>query len=145
VAGVPNFNQLTYFKLRALSFNNNPQFSSLPAFVPNLTVPGWSVAQQTQSPYVSAMPIQSQNLYDHSSFDPNNLAYPFPVENSHPEAYTHQYWDMDTGDFGNGMTQMQYEESLRNMETDGMEGIQTMISHTLAAFTPQHPPSKPSY
>lgn len=126
-------------------YRSNVQFTALPAFTPNLTVPDWSAPQPSQMMYSTA-PMQSQNPYAHSAFDPTNAAYPFPgildnkASGQQADAYTSQYWDMDTGDFGNGIDQVQYEELMQKMETDGMQDIQSMISHTLAAFAPRHPP-----
>jgi hypothetical protein len=135
-------------------YGANAQFGALPAFVPNLTVPGWSTAPpQPQMTYTSTAPLQSQNTYADASFNPTNPAYPFPASfeshdiNMQPDAYAPQYWDMDSGDFGSGLTQMQQEELMRSLETDGMEDIQSMITNTLAAITPKHPPppSRTSY
>lgn len=131
----------------------NAQFSSLPAFVPNLTVPGWSAPPQQHTAFTSTVPMESQNLYAHPSFDPNNAAYPFPASyennanNQQPDPYAPQYWDMDTGDFGSGLDQAQWGELAQKLETDGMEDIQSMISHTLAAMAPKRPPpsTAPSY
>jgi hypothetical protein len=80
------------------------------------------------------MQPQIQNPYSHPSFDPNNPAYPFPVtydgnaKNEQLE-YEPQYWDMDSGDFGSGLTQLQQEELMHSLETDGMEDIQSMIGN----------------
>jgi hypothetical protein len=49
------------------------------------------------------------------------------------------YWGMDTGSFGTGLNQMQQEELMRDLETVGMEDIQSMISATVAAITPKAP------
>lgn len=123
-------------------YSGNIQYTSLPAFTPNLTVPGWSAPQQPQMTYSTA----PGHPYAHPAFNPTNAAYPFPgmPENNapgqQPDAYIPQYWDMDTGDFGNGIDQLQYEELMQKMETDGMQDIQSMISHSLAAFAPPPPP-----
>ena len=54
--------------------------------------------------------------------------------NNSQNQYAPQYWDMDSGSFGTGLTQSQQEELMRSLETDGMEDIQTMITNSLAAF-----------
>lgn len=46
-------------------------------------------------------------------------------------------WDMDAGAFGAGLTQVQQEELMLSLETDGMEDIQSMIESTLQAITPK--------
>ena len=126
------------------------QFNSLPEFTPNLTVPGWTAPQQQPIMYAPAMAPQQQNIspYTHDAFDPSNPAYPFPGGYSDqdlngngtaPDQYAPQYWDMDTGVFGEGLTQMQQQELMHSLETDGMEDIQHMIHTTLAAITPKTP------
>lgn len=138
------------------SYSNNMQYTSLPAFTPSLTVPGWSAPQQPQMAYAPMDPMQGQNPYAHAVFDPNNVAYPFPgnydetATSQQPDMYAPQYWDMDTGGFGNGLDQTQWGELMERLETDGMEDIQSMITHTLASMNPNQgppppPPSAPSY
>ena len=127
-------------------FDPYTQFNPLPEFTPELTVPGWTAAPQQQTPFASA-PIQSQfnNFGNHPVFDPNNAAYPFPASfdaNMNNNPYMNQHhesWDMDAGAFGPGLNQMQQEELMQSLETDGMEDIQSMISSTLAAITPKAP------
>ncbi|SMQ46968.1 unnamed protein product [Zymoseptoria tritici ST99CH_3D1] len=118
-------------------YDSTFQYNPLPSFSADLTIPGWSSAaaqQHQQMNYPSTMPMQNAYPYAHPSFDPNNAAYPFPMaydgnmngELQQPEFET-QYWDMDSGDFGSGLTQLQQEELMHSLETDGMEDIQCMI------------------
>ncbi|KAF2211431.1 hypothetical protein CERZMDRAFT_98316 [Cercospora zeae-maydis SCOH1-5] len=123
---------------------HSDQFNSLPEFMPNLTVPGWTAPQQQPMLNTSTLPAQQDmNPYSHEAFDPTNPAYPFPggfdqdPKGQDQQPYVPQYWDMDTGVFGEGLTQMQQQELMHSLETDGMEDIQSMISHTLAAITPK--------
>ncbi|KAI5369606.1 hypothetical protein Slin15195_G004810 [Septoria linicola] len=135
---------------------HSDQFNSLPEFMPNLTVPGWTAPQRQPVMHAPVVPMQ-QNIspFAHDAFDPSNPAYPFPggydqdpnfqdPQQQQQQHYDPQYWDMDTGVFGEGLTQMQQQELMRSLETDGMEDIQTMISHTLAAITPKTP-QKPQH
>lgn len=85
--------------------------------------------------------MQPLDAFASQTFDPNNPAYPFPgtydATGQAEQQYVPQYWDMDTGVFGNGLNQMQQEELMHSLETDGMEDIQSIISHTLASITPK--------
>ena len=127
---------------------------NLPQFTPELTVPGWTAAAEQQPNFAAAGPMQSQfNPFgNHPAFDPNNPDYPFPgsydpnnggmpgMLGSDPFMQQQQdYWDMDSGDFGAGLNQMQHDELMQSLETDGMEDIQSMITNTLAAITPKAP------
>ncbi|KAF2171273.1 hypothetical protein M409DRAFT_18388 [Zasmidium cellare ATCC 36951] len=120
----------------------NAQFNALPQFTPDLTVPGWTAPQQAPVAFAhanaSALPMQQpMDPYGNQAFDPNHAAYPFPGGYEENQQYVPQYWDMDSGSFGNGLNQMQQEELMHSLETDGMEDIQSMITHTLAAITPK--------
>lgn len=110
------------------------QFNVLPEFTPDLTVPGWTAPQHAPMNFAYAG-------YENQGFDPNHAGYPFAggfgegqVEQ---QQYVPQYWDMDSGNFGSGINQMQQEELMHSLETDGMEDIQSIITHTLAAITPK--------
>ncbi|EME50181.1 hypothetical protein DOTSEDRAFT_68893 [Dothistroma septosporum NZE10] len=129
-------------------YTNHTQFNSLPEFTPDLTIPGWTAPQQTPVVFTSAnaaaLPMQHQNPYANTAFDPTSQAYPVPGaydqtydQPQQEQQYMPQYWDIDSGSFGNGLTQMQQEELMHSLETDGMEDIQSMITHTLAAITPK--------
>lgn len=128
----------------------------LPQFTPELTVPGWTAAAEQQPNFAPAGPMQSHfnHFGNHPVFDPNNLGYPFPttfdpangampgmpgVPGADQFMQQQDYWDMDAGDFGQGLTQMQHDELMQSLETDGMEDIQSMITNTLAAITPKAP------
>ena len=130
---------------QAQYFDPYTQFNPLPQFMPELTIPGWSMAAEQQPRFGTAGPMQSQfnNFGNHPVFDPNNAAYPFPVTYDPNTAgmpgndqYMQQqsYWDMDAGAFGQGLNQIQQEELMQSLETDGMEDIQSMI---LASITPK--------
>ena len=111
-------------------------------------------------------PHHHQDPYAHQVFNPNANIYPFPgsFEQQHqqPQQFDtsgnmygfagpqqqqqphqqQQYygdWDMNAGNFGVGLNQMQQEELMHELETDGMEGIQSIIEHTLASITPKGP------
>lgn len=124
----------------------NAQFDSLPEFTPDLTVPGWSAALHAPLTYVAAnaaaTPNQAFDFYGHAHFGANNAAQPFPDganAGQERDQYMPQYWDLDSGDFGSGLNQLQQEELMHSLETDGMEDIQSMISHTLATIAPKQP------
>jgi hypothetical protein len=131
---------------------------NLPQFTPELTVPGWTAAAEQQPNFAAAGPMQNQfnNFGNHPAFDPNNSGYPFPgaydpnnggmagMPGSDPFMQQQDYWDMDSGDFGAGLNQMQHDELMQSLETDGMEDIQSMITNTLAAITPK-PPQNPTF
>lgn len=129
---------------------------NLPQFTPDLTVPGWTAATEQQSHFAAAGPMQSNfNAFGtHPVFNPNNPGYPFPgtydpmnggmqgmpgVPGADQFMQQHDMWDMDTGDFGQGLNQMQHDELMQSLETDGMQDIQSMITDTLAAITPKAP------
>ena len=131
-------------------FDPYTRFNPLPQFTPDLTIPGWTAAAEQQPRFAMAGPTQGQfnNYTNHPVFDPNNAAYPFPAtfdanNGGMPggDQYMQQqdYWDMDAGAFGAGLNQMQQEELMHNLETDGMEDIQSMITATLASITPKAP------
>lgn len=127
-------------------------FNSLPEFTPNLTVPGWSVPQQAPMSYASAnapnATMQTLNPQYNAAFDPNHSGYPFPggygPTINDQQQYIPQYWDMDSGAFGEGLTQLQQQELMHSLETDGMEDIQSMITTTLASITPKET-QRPQY
>ena len=130
-------------------FDPYTQFNPLPEFTPDLTVPGWTAATEQRPQFAAAGPANLSNQYNYAShpvFDPANPAYPFPgtFDPNMPggDAFMPQQgdlWDMDAGVFGTGLNQMQQEELMHNLETDGMEDIQSMISATVAAITPKAP------
>jgi hypothetical protein len=72
-----------------------------------------------------------------------NPAYPVPGMQQDPtngaggQFNMDQYWDMDVGNFGGGLNQDQQQELLQQMETTGMETIQSMITQTMAGLTPK--------
>jgi len=117
----------------------------LPEFTPELTIPGWTAAAPQQTQFAAAGPSNMQmpyNNYAHPVFDPNNPAYPFPNnfdQNTGVNNQQQDYWGMDTGEFGTGLNQVQQEELMHDLETVGMEDIQTMITQTVAAITPKAP------
>ena len=91
---------------------------------------------------------------NHPVFNPHNPGYPFPgtfepanggmggmpgVPGADQFMQQQDYWDMDAGDFGQGLSQVQHDELMQSLETDGMEDIQSMITNTLAAITPKAP------
>lgn len=121
-------------------YTDGTQFSALPEFTPDLTIPGWTAPHQVPMSFAQA-PMQPLDAFAGQTFDPNNPAYPFPgtydATGQAEQEYVPQYWDMDTGVFGNGLNQMQQEELMHSLETDGMEDIQSIISHTLASITPK--------
>ncbi|KAK3700952.1 hypothetical protein LTR37_015658 [Vermiconidia calcicola] len=122
-------------------FDPYTQFNPLPQFTPNLTVPGWTAATHQQPQFVSAGPAGAPTFYDHYAnhpvFDPNNPAYSFPgtfepnMGGGDTFMQQQDYWDMDAGAFGTGLNQIQQEELMHNLETDGMEDIQSMITATV--------------
>jgi hypothetical protein len=127
------------------SHNIDFHFTSLPQFSPDLTVPGWS-APPPPAP-APGFPTQQSTSYFNGAFDPPNPAYLFPGTpdpSLQDQTYAPQYWDMDSGNFGEGLTQMQQEELMHSLETDGMEDIQSIISHTLASTAPK-PPQAPRF
>ena len=104
------------------------------------TVPNWSMPSQyeyrpmhPESSFVAAP-------FGNDALDPNSQAYLFPgssdyaanVDQWYPQ--TQQPWDMDAGSFATGLNQMQQEELMHNLETDGMERIQSKITSTLEAM-----------
>jgi len=125
-------------------YDPNSYANPLPEWTPDLTVPSWSGPPQQSYPYSSApsnMPMSQQmyNSYINQGFDPNNQSYPFPgAETNVNEQYLPQYWDMDSGSFGNGLNQDQQQELMHSLETDGMEDIQSMITQTINAYTPKN-------
>lgn len=134
-------------------YHNTP-FHSLPEFTPNLTVPGWTAPQQQSMMYAPAMAAHPNiSPYAHDAFDPTHPTYPFPsggfdhdvshggeiLPDQQQQQYVSQYWDLDTGVFGEGLTQMQQQELMHSLETNGMEDIQHLIHTTLAAITPKTP------
>ncbi|KAF7195563.1 Transcriptional activator protein acu-15 [Pseudocercospora fuligena] len=140
---VPTINNMQF---NQQAYNQNAQFNSLPQFTPDLTVPGWTAPMPAPMTFASApapgVPMQSMHPYNSSpAFDPMAAGYPpygnFDGNMGEQQQYVPQYWDMDSGAFGEGLTQMQQEELMHSLETDGMEDIQSMISHTLAAITPK--------
>lgn len=135
-------NMQNQFQQQQFSYATNAQFNALPQFTPDLTVPGWTAAPQAPMAFAqanaSALPMQQPlDPYSNQAFNPNNAAYPFPGGYEENQQYAPQYWDMDSGAFGSGLNQMQQEELMHSLETDGMEDIQSMISHTLASITPK--------
>ena len=133
-------------------FDPYTHFNPLPQFTPDLTVPGWTAATSQQPQFAPAGPMQNQNPYaayaNNPLFDPTNAAYPFPVPfdqamqqggDNFMTAQQQDYWDMDAGSFGTGLNQIQQEELMHNLETDGMEDIQSLISATVASITPKAP------
>jgi hypothetical protein len=128
-------------------------FNPLPQFTPDLTVPGWTAAGPVQSQFASVGPDNLYNQFNdysnHAAFNPNNPAYPFPAtfENNtgmNDLMQQQDYWGMDTGEFETGLNQAQQEQLMRDLETDGMQDIQSMISSTLAAITPK-PAQNPTF
>lgn len=96
---------------------------------------------EQQPRFAMAGPMQSQfnNFGNHPVFDPNNAAYPFPATFDQSNGgmpgndqfmQQQDYWDMDSGAFGTGLNQMQQEELMQSLETDGMEDIQVRILYT---------------
>ncbi len=137
------------------SFDPNLQMNATPAFTPDLTVPGWTAVAPQQGNYAVAGP-PSQHIYNpndlghHPIFDPNNQAYPFPatydLNNGGANVMPQQdYWAMDTGNFGTGLNQVQQAELMHDLETIGMEDIQSMISATVASITPKAPQNQHFY
>ena len=132
-------------------YDPNHQFNALPQFIPNLTVPSWSMPQKgpITNAYAPSVPAQSMYGFSNLGFDANNATYPWPAASSlddsgnTPSYAPQQFWDMDSGVFGSGLNQDQQEELMHSLETDGMEDIQSLISTTLASLTPQssHPSS----
>ena len=128
-------------------FDPYNHFNPLPEFTPDLTVTGWTTAPQPQPSFAHAPMQQNQynptNYANHPLFDPNNPGYPFPGTYDPNDPFMgqqqQQYWDMDAGSFGTGLNQIQQEELMHNLEKDGMEDIQSMISATVAAITPKAP------
>ena len=145
------------------NFDPYSSFNALPDFTLEAmtTVPGWTAAPLPESNYTFApdmQPQHQQNPYAHSVFDPNATAYPFPAYDpqqmsggngdmygypvqAQPGQQAQQYgnWDMDTGNFGIGLSQAEQEELMHSLETDGMEDIQGIIETTLASITPKAP------
>jgi hypothetical protein len=136
-------------------FDPYAQFN-LPHFTPELTVPGWTAAAEQQPNFAPAGPMQSHfnNFGNHPVFNPHNPGYPFPgtfdpangampgmpgVPGGDQFMQQQDYWEMDSGDFGQGLNQVQHDELMQSLETDGMEDIQSMITNTLAAITPKAP------
>lgn len=129
-----------------MPFDPNLPFNPLPEWTSDLTIPSWSAPQNQQMHYgtASAMPMQSQyNGYANPAFDQNSMAYPFLI--SSDQQLNDQYtWDMDVGSFGSGLNQLQQEELMHSLETDGMEDIQSMITAVQASITPKQP-SNPTF
>jgi len=128
-----------------MQFDPNSYANPLPDWMPELTVPSWSGPQPQSYQYATASGMhmgaqQMYNGYANNAFDPNQQAYPFPgMDTNMNDQYIPQYWDMDSGSFGSGLNQDQQQELLHSLETNqGMEGIQSIITSTLASITPKN-------
>lgn len=130
------------------------QWNMLPQFSPDLGLASWNQTYTSQpQPYAisstaPAPPIptlqqqQSFHSYADSYFDPNNANYPFPATQdlqnpANDQQYMLQPWDLDGNAWTNGLDEMQQQELMHSLETDGMEDIQHMITSTMAAMTPK--------
>ena len=116
-------------------FNPLPEFT-LEALT---TVPNWSGPGSVHMRYGVNQPSIPTELYGHGLYDPANTAYPFPSLNPNPSndpwPVSQSPWDMDSGSFGAGLNQVQQEELMQSLETDGMEDIQSIIASTLATIS----------
>ncbi|TKA72064.1 hypothetical protein B0A55_06659 [Friedmanniomyces simplex] len=149
------------------TFNPNIYSNPLPQWTPDLTVPAWNTTPHHLSyASSSTLPLQQQSAYGNydnydayanPSFDPTNAAYPFPgmqhqdtsmhdhpntnnnnnYNNNNNNQWPTDYWNMDTGVFGSGLTQHQQQELMLSLETKGVVDIQSMITDTLEALTPK--------
>ncbi|EMD00961.1 hypothetical protein BAUCODRAFT_20945 [Baudoinia panamericana UAMH 10762] len=128
-----------------LPFDPNSYANPFPDFTADLSIQPWTAAQPNQMPFAasSSAPMQSmyQGPYADPVFDPNSQTYPFPgmADPSLNEQWNNlgTYWDIDTGGIGNGLNMDQQHELLHNLETSGMEDIQSMITQTLSSLTPK--------
>jgi hypothetical protein len=136
---------------QSISFDPSSFTNPLPQWSPELTIPSYTAPQHHHTFYTATsgpatlQPMYSHNNYahNHPAFDPMNPAYPFPGMQQDPtngaggQFNMDQYWDMDVGNFGGGLNQDQQQELLQQMETTGMETIQSMITQTMAGLTPK--------
>lgn len=143
-------------------FDINNQWNHLPNFMPDFTWPHNPYGapdqqqhqqQQQQNIYNQLPPQdypapQNPNQQPFPTFiGPSNAdttfldpTYPFPtIANPAPfepqpstDQYMQQFWDLDGNAWNNGLTQDQQQELMQALETDGMQDIQGMITHTQA-------------
>ncbi|KAK3067264.1 hypothetical protein LTR53_015963, partial [Teratosphaeriaceae sp. CCFEE 6253] len=137
-------------------FNPYSYANPLPEWTPDLTVPAWTTHPHHHHSMAygsAAPPAPGYDGYGNLAFDPNNQAYPFPGmqdqnmqqqdpngNGSNSNQWMNEYWSMDTGVFGNGLNLDQQHELMRELETGGMEDIQSMISRSAPALVPKPAP-----
>ena len=94
-----------------------------------IDVQGWTGLQH-QPTYgnASGMPMQQMyNGYGQPSYNPSAPVY-YPGQDPTHKDQSTNYWDMDIGNFGSGLTADQHHELMETLQTDGMEDIQGIIA-----------------
>ncbi|KAF2722610.1 hypothetical protein K431DRAFT_189383, partial [Polychaeton citri CBS 116435] len=130
-----DFNNVNWnsFSIPPVTFASNPAVQSSPFFNSNSS----QSTGPLQTPFGGYPGSDTM-----SSFDPSTASYPFPHGTGNDsfasEPLMPQYWQMDQAVFGNGLDQFQQQELLHDLEADsGMQGIESMISATVAAMGPK--------
>ncbi|KAL1306761.1 hypothetical protein AAFC00_005424 [Neodothiora populina] len=127
-------------------FDPQSQFNPLPTNFMDYTAAGWNpayvAAAQGSSPFTYDCNDRNGSSAASYGIAPSSQQY---FTGSDPLAYTQDaadslnpnIWAQDVMQFGNGLDMTQQMELMQSLETEGMQDIQQMITHTSRIWNPQ--------
>lgn len=129
-------------------YDPQSQYNPLPGNFVEYAATGWNpaytAAQPGTTPFASynnspsdrhILPVQPYGMTSSSQYYQNVEPMGYPPEAV--DALNPNIWGQDMMQFGTGLDHAQQMELMQSLETDGMEDIQQMITHTNRLWNPQ--------